>query len=96
MYKTAFGLRVRGVGKSEIAAKTVGGQYSSISLAEFVYHGGQCPGLGGAYITLSGLNIFSENMTAGRGFSLCSHFGWRWKSIESSSYLPFYLLIWMP
>ena len=67
MYKTAFGLRVRGVGKSEIAAKTVGVsilRYRWLSL--FIM--GAMSGLGGAYITLSGLNIFSENMTAGRGF----------------------------
>lgn len=67
MYKTAFGLRVRGVGKSEIAAKTVGIsilRYRWLSLLIM----GAMSGLGGAYVTLSGLNIFSENMTAGRGF----------------------------
>ena len=67
MYKTAFGLRVRGVGKSEIAAKTVG-----ISILRYrwmsLFIMGTMSGLGGAYITLSGLNIFSENMTSGRGF----------------------------
>ena len=67
MYKTAFGLRVRGIGKSEIAAKTVG-----ISILRYrwlsLFLMGALSGLGGAYITLSGLNIFSENMTAGRGF----------------------------
>ena len=67
MYKTAFGLRVRGIGKSEIAAKTVGIsilRYRWLSLLIM----GAMSGLGGAYVTLSGLNIFSENMTAGRGF----------------------------
>ena len=67
MYKTAFGLRVRGIGKSEIAAKTAG-----ISILRYrwlsLFLMGALSGLGGAYITLSGLNIFSENMTAGRGF----------------------------
>lgn len=67
MYKTAFGLRVRGIGKSEIAAKTAG-----ISILRYrwlsLFLMGALSGLGGAYITLSGLNVFSENMTAGRGF----------------------------
>ena len=67
LYKTPFGLRVRGVGTAANAARTVGVDvlhYKWMSLMIM----GVLSGMGGAYITLSGMNIFSENMTAGRGF----------------------------
>ena len=58
---------MRGVGTAANAARTVGVDvlhYKWMSLMIM----GVLSGMGGAYITLSGMNIFSENMTAGRGF----------------------------
>ncbi|TCU79244.1 simple sugar transport system permease protein [Tissierella praeacuta] len=67
MYKTPFGLRLRGIGINELGAQTSGVnilKYRWIALIIM----GVMSGLGGAYMPLSGLSMFSENMTAGRGF----------------------------
>lgn len=69
MYKTPFGLRLRGVGLNPEAARTAGisvRKYKWISLIIM----GMCMGLAGSYMPLSGLSMFTENMTRGRGF-LC-------------------------
>ena len=69
MYKTPFGLRLRGVGLNPEAARTAGinvRKYKWISLLAM----GACMGLAGSYMPLSGLSMFTENMTRGRGF-LC-------------------------
>jgi simple sugar transport system permease protein len=67
MYKTPFGLQLRGVGASPAGAQT-----SGVNLAKYrwatVLIMGACSGLGGAYLPLSGLSMFSESMTSGRGF----------------------------
>ncbi len=67
MYKTSFGLRLRGVGASPAGAQT-----SGVNLLKYrwitVMIMGAFSGLGGAYMPLSGLSMFSENMTSGRGF----------------------------
>lgn len=69
MYKTTFGLRLRGVGINPTAAQTAGinvRKYRWICLLIM----GVSMGLAGSYMPLSGLSMFSENMTRGRGF-LC-------------------------
>lgn len=69
MYKTPFGLRLRGVGLNPEAARTAGisvRKYKWISLLIM----GACMGLAGSYMPLCGLSMFTENMTRGRGF-LC-------------------------
>lgn len=69
MFKTPFGLRIRGVGQNEVAAETAGisaVKYRMISLVMM----GAFVGLSGCCLSLGGLSMFSENMTAGRGF-LC-------------------------
>ncbi len=67
MYKTSFGLRLRGVGINQIASQTVG-----VSVTRYqwvaVLLGGILSGIGGAYLTIGGSSLFSENMTAGKGF----------------------------
>lgn len=69
MYLTPFGLRLRGVGSYPMAAQSAG-----ISVRKYRWIGliimGCSMGLAGSYMPLSGMSLFSENMTRGRGF-LC-------------------------
>lgn len=67
MYKTPFGLRLRGVGINEQAAQTTGinvVKYRWIALLAT----GAMVGVAGAFLPLCGISMFTENMTAGKGF----------------------------
>jgi simple sugar transport system permease protein len=67
MYKTSFGLRLRGVGIKEIAAQTVGvnsNRYKWIA----ILLGGFFSSFAGALLTIGGASMFTENISAGRGF----------------------------
>lgn len=69
MYKTPFGLRLRGVGINPAAAQSAGinvRKYRWICLLIM----GSMMGLAGSYLPLSGSSMFTERMTDGRGF-LC-------------------------
>lgn len=66
-YHTRLGLRVRAVGQYALAAESVGVRprtYQWISLLM----SGLFAGTAGAYLSLSSLGMFSEGMSAGRGF----------------------------
>lgn len=67
MYRTTMGLRMRMVGENPQAASTVG-----IKVTAYKYFGvamsGMFAGMGGAYLSLSQMNLFVENMTSGRGY----------------------------
>ncbi len=67
MYKTQFGLRLRGVGMNPKAAQTIGINTLKYKWIANLITGALC-GLGGAVLPIGGTSIFSENMTAGRGF----------------------------
>lgn len=67
MYKTPFGLRLRGVGLNPTASQTIGINVQKYRWYATVILGVFC-GLGGAVLPLGGTSIFSENMTSGRGF----------------------------
>jgi simple sugar transport system permease protein len=66
-YHSRLGLRIRAVGQYAPAAEAVGvnpQRYQLISILT----SGILSGLAGAWLSLSSLGMFSENMTAGRGF----------------------------
>lgn len=67
MYKTPFGLHLRGTGINSAAAQTAGIHTKKTRWISLFITGGFC-GLAGAVLPLGGTSIFSENMTAGRGF----------------------------
>ena len=67
MYKTTFGLRLRGVGLNATASQTIGVSVKKYRWYATIITGVFC-GIGGAVLPLGGTSIFSENMTAGRGF----------------------------
>lgn len=66
MYKTGFGLHVRGAGINPVAAQTCGVNVPGTRWTTLLLMGG-ITGLAGSYFPLSGLNTFSENMTSGSG-----------------------------
>ncbi len=66
MYRTTYGLRLRGVGMNPLAAQTTGINLSFMKWSSLLIMSAAC-GLAGSYLPLSGISQFSENMTAGRG-----------------------------
>jgi ABC-type uncharacterized transport system permease subunit len=64
---TRFGLRVNAVGEVPAAADTVGIRVARIRYV-CVILGGALAGLGGAYLPLAELGIYSNSMIGGRGF----------------------------
>jgi len=67
LYKTRWGLRVRIVGEAEDAAKAAGVSVNRIKVQAMLACGFFC-GLGGAYLSLAYVSLFSRNMTNDRGF----------------------------
>ena len=65
--RTRFGLRLAASGEHPFAARSVGANPSAIRLAALVIGGALCA-LAGAELAAGSLQIFSQNMTAGRGF----------------------------
>ncbi len=66
-YKTAWGLRLRAVGRMEQAAQTAGINVNSMKY-QAILIGGLIGGLAGAHLSLGYSRMFTENMTSGRGF----------------------------
>ncbi len=67
IYRTRPGLNLRAVGESPATADALG---ISVSLTRYAYvcAGGALCGLGGAYMSLSFIPSWNENVTAGRGW----------------------------
>ena len=66
IYKTAFGLRLRSIGINELASTSAGVNVNAHKWASLVFLS-VALGIAGSYLPLSGVSMFSENMTAGRG-----------------------------
>jgi simple sugar transport system permease protein len=66
LYRTKWGLRVRAVGEAEDAALTAGIPVFGLKLQTVLLSGFFC-GLGGAYLSLGYVSLFSRDMTAERG-----------------------------
>jgi ABC-type uncharacterized transport system permease subunit len=67
MYKTKFGIYVRVVGENEDAAKSLGIKTNYYKYAA-VFIGAFCCALAGINFSLERLALYTNNMTAGRGF----------------------------
>lgn len=67
LYKTVWGLRVRSIGRFELAAQTAGIPVNRMKY-EVMIISGILGGLAGAHLSIGYSQLFAENMTNGRGF----------------------------
>lgn len=67
LYKTKYGLQIRGAGEYPKAIDSVGMSVNRIRYFSVVA-GSMIIGLGGAYLSLGDLSFFTENMVSGRGY----------------------------
>lgn len=77
--KTTFGLMIRAVGQNPEAADAMGVNVAQVRYITLII-GGTLAGLAGASLSISLLNVFQQNLTAGIGFiavALVYFGGWR-------------------
>jgi ABC-type uncharacterized transport system permease subunit len=67
LFRTPIGLRLRGVGEQPDAAETLGIDVRSYRVITVLVAGALC-GLAGAQLSLGTVDIFAEDMSAGRGW----------------------------
>jgi simple sugar transport system permease protein len=86
MYKTKFGVYVRVVGESEEAAKSVGINSNKIKYIAVLIGAALCA-LAGANLAVERMALFTNNMTAGRGFiAIAAIYCGQAKPLKSSIY----------
>lgn len=76
LFKTKIGLRIRATGPNPMAVETAGINVFKLKCLVVTVSGILC-GVGGAYLSLGQLTMFTDNMTNGRGFvaMAASNFG---------------------
>lgn len=76
LFKTKIGLRIRATGPNPMAVETAGVSVYKVKCLVLATSGILC-GIGGAYLSLGQLTMFTDNMTNGRGFiaMAASNFG---------------------
>lgn len=67
MFRTTWGLNIRAVGHNPRACDTAGISVAGVRYACLLFSGGMAA-LGGCYLVLSQVFVFSEHMSAGKGF----------------------------
>jgi simple sugar transport system permease protein len=67
LFRTTLGLRIRAVGEHPRAADAAGIQVQLIRYACTTF-GGMMAGMGGAFLSIAQLNLFVDNMSAGKGW----------------------------
>jgi simple sugar transport system permease protein len=67
LYRTKFGLWVRAVGESPLAAESVGGHVDRVRWLALLVCGAMA-GFGGAVLIVGDINLFGVSVTAGRGW----------------------------
>ncbi|HLW90222.1 MAG TPA: ABC transporter permease [Roseiarcus sp.] len=67
LFRTALGLRLRGVGEQPDAAETLGVNVNLYRIVTILC-GGALVGLAGAQLSLGAVSVFAEDMSAGRGW----------------------------
>ena len=67
LWRTAFGLRLRSVGESPVAAETLGVNVLRYKFVAVLVSGGLA-GLGGGFLALVAANIYRDGQTGGRGY----------------------------
>jgi len=67
LFRTVTGFRMRSVGINKPAAESLGVNADRLQILTVVFSG-LVSGLGGALLTMGGVTMFAQNITAGRGF----------------------------
>ncbi|WP_404392381.1 ABC transporter permease [Humibacillus xanthopallidus] len=67
LWRTAFGLRLRSVGESPVAAESLGVNVLRYKFIAVLVSGGLA-GLGGGFLALVAANVFRDGQTGGRGY----------------------------
>jgi ABC-type uncharacterized transport system permease subunit len=82
LYRTSWGLTLRSVGEHPVAASTVGIKVNRVRYLAVLLSGAIAGMSGSALVSASNINVFQENLSAGRGFIAFSAvvFG-RWNPI---------------
>lgn len=90
IYRTPWGLRVRACGENPHAAKSAG--LDPLTLRTLaVTLSGALAGLGGAFLSIGELNLYSDGMTAGRGFiALAAVIFGRWTPLGATGAALFF------
>jgi ABC-type uncharacterized transport system permease subunit len=85
LFSTRWGLRVRAVGEHPTAADTVGIKVLGIRYRNLIL-GGMLAGIGGAYLTIGSVGIFSKDMSSGLGYiALAAMIFGRWTPLGATA-----------